>query len=230
MQNSSSRPYGWVTVAPLRPQDRTYTRDCHVRVGSACRLHCTSSPSPSLVLRPDLLVLQGRSTLLVLPLLYCLCLSCKAAMPSLPSWPETLAVVALLHRGGRGPAPSSADGRAALQLSACKWLRPCSMERQQLLTLQITACRRPWPCAVERQFISSGFIWLLPIPEANAVENARLHGRYWHPAYPASFLQVRIPCSPSKYSRGLPARLHGRWRALWHHLRQGTLPSPRLAS
>jgi hypothetical protein len=128
--------------------------------------------------------------------------------------------VALLHSGGRGPAPSSADNRVTLQLDACRQLRPCSVERRQLLALQISACRRPRPCNVEPS--SAGLFVLVS---------------FWldcmvHPAHPASFLRVPIPCSPSKYSRGLSARLHGHWRALRHRLRQGTQPPPlpRLAS
>jgi hypothetical protein len=103
-----------------------------------------------------------------------------------------------------------------LQLDACRQLRPCSIERQQLLALQISACRRPRPCDIEPS--SAGLFVLVS---------------FWldcmvHPAHPASFLRVSIPCSPSKYSRGLPARLHGHWRALHHRLRQGTLPLPPL--
>ena len=116
MQDSSSRPYGRVTVAHLNPQHRTYARDCHVPMceSDPCsrrlRRRCSSLASPSPVPRPALLVLQGRSAPLVPPLLYPLYLSCRAARPSSPSWPETLAAAAataLLRRAPTAARPSS---------------------------------------------------------------------------------------------------------------------------
>lgn len=128
---------------PSKPTEPEVHEIAISKSGPSLRHHSLPSPLlPSLPLpRPTLLVLQaGRSTLLVLPLYHL----------SLPSWLDLLPR-SLLHRGGRGPAPSS----------VCRRLRPyCWVPAAaRLLTLQISACRWPGPCARCR-FISSG-----PLPE-----------------------------------------------------------------
>ena len=112
-------------MAHLSPQHRTYALDCHVPI--------LAPPSPSLRLVAVAVASAATSSFGAAGSIR----SFGAATPIsslslLQGCKAELAVVAgdSRCRGGRGPASSSADGRATLQLGACRRRRPCSVERR----------------------------------------------------------------------------------------------------